>query len=132
MSSTPDERSPEAVLPEVVAFLAGMKGELFLQLSLGASGEVVDVEALACAVHPKQGIPAPLLLERPKQVGASSIIFASNTTNALCGPHQTDIDFTRRLVAAGERAGIPVIDHYLVDSNSDFVSLRGTTNAWGN
>lgn len=74
-------------------------------------------------------IPLDLLLERPADVGASSVMFVSNASGKLQSPDDCDLDFTARLIEAGAIAGVPVIDHYLVRDRS-FASLKKETALW--
>ncbi len=99
------------------------------QVSLDGAGEVIDIECLASASQPKNMLPLDLLLERPRDVGASSVMYVSNASGALGSPEDCDVDFTARLIEAGAASGVPVTDHYLVREGG-FVSLKATTSLW--
>lgn len=127
--STTDKRLPQYILPNLAEIISGVEGDILFQLSLDPGGEVIDIECLASATQPKNMIPLDLLLERPRDVGASSVIYVSNASGKLDPPDDCDTDFTARLIEAGAIVGMPVTDHYLVRDRS-FASLKKATALW--
>ncbi len=124
-----DQQLPEYILPNLTNILSAVEGDVIFQLSLDEGGEVVDIECLASATQPKNMIPLDLLLERPKDVGAGAVMYVSNTTGSLEQPEDCEIDFTERLLRAGEAVGVEVVDHYLV-ADGRLMSLRRETALW--
>lgn len=127
--STTEERLPEYILPNLADIVTQVEGDVLFQISLDARGEVIDIECLASATQPKNTIPLDLLLDGPRGVGASSVMYVSNASGSLESPEDCDTEFTARLIEAGAMAGIPVADHYLVRDHR-VVSLKATTALW--
>ncbi len=127
--STTHKRLPEYILPNLAEIISGVEGDILFQLSLDRDREVIDIVCLASATQPKNMIPLDLLLERPADVGASSVIYVSNASGKLDPPDECDTDFTAGLIEAGATTGIPVIDHYLV-RDGRFASLKKATALW--
>lgn len=127
--STTEERRPEYILPNIAEIISAVEGDVLFQLSLDDRGEVIDIECLASPTQPKNMIPLDLLLEGPRGIGASSVLYVSNASGSLIPPADCDVDFTARLIAEGARLGIPVEDHYLA-KNGRYDSLKSRTALW--
>jgi DNA repair protein RadC len=68
-------------------------------------------------VHPRE-VYGPAV-----RMGAAAIIVAHNHPSGDPEPSAQDLEITKRLIAAGELLGIPLLDH-LVCGDSSFVGLR--------
>ena len=96
--------------------------EVFVLLALdtrGRAGEprLVSMGSLSASiVHPREVFREAIAAE------ASSIIVAHNHPSGDATPSPEDIAVTRKLVAAGEILGIPVLDHLIF--GKVFTSLR--------
>lgn len=89
----------------------GNEGILLLS-SVDQDGFVGPGEALSLV----NGIPTDdQLLRIPRSVGASAVLFGSRATLSVFDPETLDVELTRCLLRAGDRAGIPVVEHVLVD-----------------
>jgi len=66
-----------------------------------------------------------VLMELPRRKNAIAVLFGSPASGTVIEPDPTDIALTRRLIAAGEKAGIPVDEHILVERNA-FRIMRGS------
>lgn len=128
MSST-QKRLPEYILSNLAQIVSGIEGDVLFQISLDPVGEVIDIECLASASQPKNMLPLDLLFERPRDVGAGSVMYVSNASGTLDVIEDCDLAFTARLIEAGRRIGIPVTDHYLV-RDQRLSSLKATTGLW--
>lgn len=62
--------------------------------------------------------------------GATRVIVAHNHPSGDVSPSLEDIALTRQLLQAGQFLNIPVLDH-LILGNGNHVSIRQTTNLWG-
>ncbi|MEM7603910.1 MAG: DNA repair protein RadC [Myxococcota bacterium] len=88
--------------------------ELFLGLPLDARNRPLGELLIAkgglthCTVSPADAF-RPLL-----RCGAASVIFVHNHPSGRAEPSAEDIELTRRLCAAGELLGLPVLDHVVV------------------
>jgi DNA repair protein RadC len=124
------DRPPETLIPSLAQIVSGIDGEVVFQISLDSDGSVMDIECLASQIQPKNMLPLDLVLEHPRNKGADSVMFVSNSSGPLARPAESDLDFTSRLIEAGDSSDLPVRDHYLVKDGA-FISLRDSTALWG-
>ena len=55
---------------------------------------------------------------------SKAIILAHNHPSGMPDPSSDDIKITKRLVEAGDLLGINVLDHLIIGSGSNFISLK--------
>jgi DNA repair protein RadC len=121
------KRFEEEVLPKLVQIISEVDSELLFQVSLDGCGDVLDIECLASGSQSRMDFPANPLLERPRDLNASSVVYVSSTREESRLPH--DVEFTARLIHAGTLQQIFVSDHYIVVGGV-LRSLRSTTSLW--
>ena len=74
----------------------------------------------------EKGLPSDeVLFEFPKRIGAHALLIGSRASASVLIPQRSDIDLTRRLIAAGNKAHIPVLEHVLVEG-SQFRLMRAS------
>ncbi len=73
--------------------------------------------ALGAYVTPREIFAEALRCE------AVSIVLLHNHPSGDPNPSMQDLDFTKRLIQAGEMLGVPLIDHLVIGDNT-YVSLR--------
>jgi DNA repair protein RadC len=106
---------PSDALPMLDRF-SDRKQEHFLTLSLNGAHEVIVVRTVSVGlvnrtmVHPREVFAGPLT-DR-----AAAVILAHNHPSGSLEPSSEDNEITRRLVAAGQTLGIPVLDHVIFGS----------------
>lgn len=89
------------------------------------SAEMVAMGRMATSlVQPRDVFKGALL------ANALSIYVAHNRLGVDTTPSAHDIALTRRLIAAGELLGVPVIDHLIVSASQCTTSMRQTTDCW--
>jgi len=59
---------------------------------------------------------------------SKAIILAHNHPSGMPDPSSDDIKITKRLVEAGDLLGINVLDHLIIGSGSNFISLKENGN----
>ncbi len=112
---------PADVLP-LVRHFADRKQEHFICLSLNGAHEVSAVRVVSVGlvnrtiVHPREVFADPVT-DR-----ASAVIVCHNHPSGNVEPSSEDREVTRRLAAAGETLGIPLLDH-LVFSDRGYYSF---------
>lgn len=103
--------------------IAAKKQEHLVVLYLNARHELLQKETVgmgslnAMVIEPKE-IFSPAVL-----MPCATIIIAHNHPSGDPNPSEEDIRFTKRIQAAGELMGIPLLDHLIV-SHSDYFSFR--------
>lgn len=106
--------SPAAAYERLRPHMAGLSQEVFVVLALNARNVVIDEIEVArgglvgVEVHPRE-VFRPLI-----RLAAAAAIVAHNHPSGNPSPSEQDIALTRRLIAAGELVGVPVLDHIVV------------------
>jgi len=114
---------PDAVARIVAPDLRGLAVETFLALHLDARHRLVARTEVSrgtltsAPVHPRE-VFGPAL-----RAGAAAVVVVHNHPSGDPEPSAADLDVTRRLAAAGQLVGVPLLDH-LVWSSGGWVSLR--------
>jgi DNA repair protein RadC len=115
--------SPEQVYQRLGPRMIGVSQEVAVVLALSAQNHVlaeIEIgrgEVTGVPVHPRE-VFRPLIRH-----GAAGGLLAHNHPSGDPTPSAEDIALTRRLYAAGELIGIPLLDHVVVASGG-FTSIR--------
>ena len=100
--------------------------EVFLVFMLDTKNRVISYQETsrggmnACALKPADVFRGAI------GAGASAIIAAHNHPSGEPSPSQEDVQFTRRMVRAGELIGIQVLDHIIIGKDGEFFSFLDT------
>jgi DNA repair protein RadC len=103
--------------------VAGLQQELFFAIGIDVRNHVVDVVEVArgtvhgVEVHPRE-VFRPLV-----RMAAAGVVVAHNHPSGDPTPSTEDVQLTRRLAAAGDLLGIPVVDHVVLGERA-FRSVR--------
>lgn len=125
----PSMRSPRQVYELLEARLQGLERETFLALLLDGKHRlrrVVPVSAgtlTTSLVHPREVFRAAI------REASAAVIVAHNHPSGDPEPSREDLEVTRRLRAAGELLGVPLLDHVVFGEHA-YVSLRERTDDW--
>ena len=109
---------PEDVLRCVGPRLAGLAQEVFLALGIDSRNGLLEVVEVArgtvasVEVHPRE-VFRPLV-----RMAAAGAVVVHNHPSGDPTPSVEDVELTRRLRAAGEVLGIPIVDHVVIGDNS--------------
>ena len=109
---------PEDIYRLVAPRVAGLVQEVFLVVGIDVRNGLLDVVEVArgsvmnVEVHPRE-VFRPLI-----RMAASGAVLVHNHPSGDPTPSADDVELTRRLRAAGELLGIPVIDHVVIGSGS--------------
>jgi DNA repair protein RadC len=116
-------RMPVDLLPLVQHFIDRPQ-EYFLSVSLNGAHEVIALRVVSIGlvnrtvVHPRE-VFAPAITDR-----ATAVMVAHNHPSGSLEPSGEDFEVTRRLVAAGQTIGIPVLDHIIFSANGYYSFLE--------
>lgn len=97
--------------------------EMFISIALNFKGAVIGYSVISIgdlcstSTHPREVFKFLI------SCNAGAVIFIHNHPSEDCTASTVDIETTKRLVAAGEILGIPVIDHVIVGGNH-YISMR--------
>ena len=106
--------SDAADIIRAVGGLEDESQEVFGILSLSTKNEVIGFHTLfrgtinSCVIHPREVFKAAILNN------AASIVLFHNHPSGNPSPSNADIEFTNRIVEAGEIIGIEVLDHIII------------------
>lgn len=113
---------PEDVFRICAPRVAGLQQEVFISIGVDIRNGLLDVVEVArgtvhaVEVHPRE-VFRPLI-----RMAAAGAVVVHNHPSGDPTPSREDIDLTRRLRAAGDVIGIPVIDHVVI-ADSGFRSI---------
>ncbi len=113
---------PEDVFRICAPRVAGLQQEVFISIGVDIRNGLLDVVEVArgtvhgVEVHPRE-VFRPLI-----RMAAAGAVVVHNHPSGDPTPSREDIELTRRLRAAGDVVGIPVIDHVVI-SDSGFRSI---------
>ncbi|HKJ85233.1 MAG TPA: DNA repair protein RadC [Spirochaetia bacterium] len=116
-------RAPSDILPVVDRFVE-RKQECFLAISLNGAHEITATRIVTVGlvnrtvVHPREVFAGPLA-DR-----AAAVVLAHNHPSGSLEPSAEDNEVTRRLVAAGQLLGIPVLDHVIFSARGYYSFLE--------
>lgn len=112
---------PKDLFP-LIAHFADRKQEHFLCISLNGAHEVIAARGITSGLINKTPIHPREVFADPITDRACAIIVAHNHPSGNLDPSREDVDITKRLKAAGDLLGIPLLDH-LVFSASEYYSF---------
>jgi len=112
---------PRDLFP-LIAHFADRKQEHFLCVSLNGAHEVIAARGITAGLINKTPIHPREVFADPITDRACAVIVAHNHPSGNMEPSKEDVDITRRLKAAGDLLGIPLLDH-LVFSSSEYYSF---------
>lgn len=102
---------PEDVGDELVDLLGGLPQETVIAISLGPGWRVLGLDVVALGSSWRTYIEFRDVFAGVCRRGGSAVIVAHNHPSGLTSPSAADLDFTVRLLEAGRRTGIDVLDH---------------------
>lgn len=117
-------KSPEDGLNIVKDLIGNADREHFVTLSLNTKNKVISMDIShigslnQCTVHPRE------IFKNAVLSNAAVIFLAHNHPSGVTTPSNEDIEFTKRLVDAGEIMGIEVLDHIIVNDQDEYCSMK--------
>lgn len=116
---------PRDVAAYLSDFMFGYEQEHFLTLLLDTKNRVMKcTEVSVGTVDAAIAHPRDVFVQAVRQ-GASAVIVAHNHPSGDATPSKEDIQTTKRLEAAGDILGIPLLDHLIiVDDVDEFFSFK--------
>jgi DNA repair protein RadC len=116
--------SPADVYDLMKKHIAGLEVEHFFIILLNTKNQLIKTEVVskgildASIVHPREVFKSAI------RNNASSIILCHNHPSCIVKPSAEDITITKTLSDAGIIIGISILDHIIIASNGDFLSLK--------
>jgi len=116
-------KSPDMMAP-LVEPMRHLPEEQFVCFHLNAQMEVIGFQIIShgtvteSLVHPREVFKGAILCN------SHSILVAHNHPSNSIKPSEEDWKITETLISAGKMLGIPLIDHLIVTTHDDIVSLR--------
>lgn len=116
-------KSPQAVYQFLSDEFSGLDREMVCVLNLKTNGEVINLNVVslgslnASIMEPREVFKSSILSN------AASIILLHNHPSGELQPSKEDVKVTKRIGAAGEMLGIPLLDHIIL-GQGEYMSLR--------
>lgn len=117
-------RAPADVVPHLKRWV-GRSQEHFLVVTLSGAHEVMHIRCVSKGLvnrticHPREVFRGAI------RDNATAVILAHNHPSGALEPSSEDNEITRRMKAAGELVGIPVLDHVIVSKRGYVSYLEG-------
>jgi DNA repair protein RadC len=102
------------VLRYVSAIMGGLTHEEAHVFFLDRRLRFLRHEVFAYGSESETSFPMQMIFRRALQIGSSQLVLIHNHPAGSPQPSQTDIDFTRRAVDAGQAIGLDIHDHLVV------------------
>lgn len=112
-------RNPAEVMP-LLRHYGDRKQEHFIAVSLNGAHEVMDIRVVTIGLVNKSQVHPREVFSHPISARAAAVIVAHNHPSGNLSPSREDIRVTRRLKAAGEILGIPLLDHIIFHENTSY------------
>lgn len=113
---------PEDVFRVVAPRVAGLQQEVFISIGVDIRNGLLDiVEVARGSVHAVEVHPREVFRPLVRMAAAGGVV-VHNHPSGDPTPSREDVALTRRLRAAGELVGIPIIDHVVI-ADSGFRSI---------
>ena len=116
--------SPKAVFEFMGQELQKYDREFFCVLNLKSNNQVINMNVVSVGTlntalaHPREVFKSAILSN------AAGIMLLHNHPSGNCTPSREDCRVTKRMLAAGEIMGIPVMDHVIVAGNDYYSFLE--------
>jgi DNA repair protein RadC len=115
--------SPRDVFDLLRPELWGLDREVLWRLDLNARNDVLDFEVVSIGTATASLVHAREVFRAAITVGACGVILAHNHPSGDENPSPDDRETTRRIKAAGDLLGIPLLDHVII-GGAKFFSFR--------
>lgn len=106
--------TPNGAVEAFRAFAEGQNHESLMALYLDAQNRPIAFQEVARGGLNSVSVKPREVFRYGVEVGAASIIIAHNHPSGETRASPDDIDITRRMKAAGDLIGIPLLDHIIV------------------
>lgn len=116
--------SPKDVVELVKDILNNSDREKLVAVCLDTKNQPTNIEVVSIGslntsiVHPREVFKTAIISN------SASIIICHNHPSGDTTPSKEDINITTRLKESGKILGIDLIDHIIITSNNDFISLK--------
>ncbi|MEW5883286.1 MAG: DNA repair protein RadC [Armatimonadota bacterium] len=114
---------PEDVV-QLFGFLADEKREHFCCVLLDTKNQVMNWLTVHIGTVSSSVVGVREFFRPALQQGATSVIAVHNHPSGNPAPSQEDIEVTRALAEAGKILEVPLLDHVIIGTTEDFVSLH--------
>lgn len=98
--------------------------EVFSLLTLDIKSNLTGVFEVSIGNLSSSIVTPREVFKRALLQNSNSIILAHNHPSGMPDPSSDDIKITKRLVEAGNLLGINVLDHLIIGSGNNFISLK--------
>lgn len=98
----------------IAAQLADLNHEEFWMLLLNRANKVISTHLISKGGQAGTIADPKIIFQTAVENHAASLIFAHNHPSGNLKPSQSDIDLTRKLLAAGQLLDIAVLDHLII------------------
>ena len=116
----------EQIAEFVVPLFHGVRVEQVYALYFDDRNSLIKWERLAEGGSNESAVSPRALAQRAVRLGATQVVLAHNHPGGLALPSQADLDFTASVGRVLYPLGIRLLDHIIVDSEGDYLSMEQT------
>lgn len=116
----------EQIAEFVIPLFHGVRVEQVYALYLDDRNSLIKLEKLAEGSSNESAVSSRALAQRAVRLGATQVVLAHNHPGGLALPSQADLDFTASAAGLLGQLGIRLLDHIIVDSGGDCLSMQQT------
>lgn len=116
----------EQIAEFVVPLFHGARVEQVYGLYFDDRNSLIKWERLAEGGSNESAVSPRALAQRAVRLGATQVVLAHNHPGGLALPSQADLDFTASVGKVLYPLGIRLLDHIIVDSEGDYLSMEQT------
>ncbi len=121
--------TPEQAVGHLIEILAGVSGSVLFATGVSNEGFVGDSECFVSRDKEVHDVPTEIVLDFIKHSNASGVLLTSRVNGDVAQPSSDLSRFTRSFLEDARRAGVDLVDHYLV-TDGGLISMREATNLW--
>ncbi|MDQ4065320.1 MAG: hypothetical protein M3161_04670 [Actinomycetota bacterium] len=122
--------TPSDAIDALKRVAAGVDGEIVFVTCIDDEGFVTDSECFTSLTQPKNLLAVDELFHLARELGARRIMITSRSSGPIDELHDCDVAFTARILDVGQRLGIRVCEHALVEMDSVRLMTEASPHLW--
>jgi DNA repair protein RadC len=123
LGDRPQYSRPEELVGLLAPVLEGRDREMAVTVALDVRARVIDLSTTSVGGIDQTSMAPREIFRDALLVGAASIVVAHNHPSGDPTPSAADRAVTRRLAAAGQTLGVPLLDHLVIGGHDAWTSL---------
>ena len=98
--------------------------EVFAMITLDVKNKITGIFEVSVGTLSSSLVAPREVFKRALLQNAAAVLFGHNHPSGSPNPSTDDIQITKKLMKGGKLLGINIIDHIIVGTDDDFISMR--------